>query len=455
MWEETVNPVRDTPEQILVQSAQLELDMQLSTVDLWQQIWSQRNLMKAIQRVEKNNGAPGVDDMKADELRSWFHAHWPETQALLDAGHYKPSSVRLVTIPKPGGGTRNLGVPTVKDRLVQQAVLQILGPIFDREFSESSFGFRPKRSAHQAVHTAQGYIDDGLRTVIEVDLDKFFDRVHHDVLMTRVSNKIKDKQVLKLIGRFLRAGIMADGVKQPSNVGTPQGSPLSPLLANIMLDDLDKELERRGHRFVRYADDIRVFVKTKRSGERVLDSITTFVDKKLKLKVNEQKSKITPAQKSEMLGFGFWFCKGGIVAVKISDSAKRRLKLRLKEITKRSWGCSMQHRIRVLNRFTRGWMAYFGIADTNRVFSDLDEWLRRRIRQVFWKQWRLPRTKRRMLESLGIPRQKAYEWSYSSKAYWRIATSPVLKRALPNDYLHDQLGFVGLHQAWSLRRTAC
>jgi group II intron reverse transcriptase/maturase len=453
-WEETVIPSEPTTGQNLTKPAQLELDMQLSTVDLWQQIWSRANLLKAIQRIEKNNGAPGVDGMKANELRSWFHRHWPETQALLDAGHYKPRPVRLVTIPKPGGGTRNLGVPTVIDRLVQQAILQILGPIFDREFSESSFGFRPKRSAHQAVKAAQSYIDEGSRTVVEVDLDKFFDRVHHDVLMTRVSNKIADKQVLKLTGRFLRAGIMADGVKQPSDEGTPQGSPLSPLLANIMLDDLDKELERRGHRFVRYADDIRVFVKTKRSGERVLNSITVFVEKRLKLKVNQQKSKISPPSKAEMLGFGFWLRKGG-TAIKISDGAKRRLKQRLREITKRSWGCSMRHRIFVLNRFIRSWMAYFGIADTNRVFSDLDEWLRRRIRQVFWKQWKKPITKRRMLASLGIPRQKAYEWSYSSKAYWRIAGSAPLQRALPNDYLHDQVGLVGLHQAWSRLRTTC
>lgn len=411
--------------------------------------------MKAIQRIEKNKGAPGVDGMKASELRSWFHAHWPETQQLLDAGHYKPRPVRLVTIPKPGDGTRNLGVPTVIDRLVQQGLLQILGPIFDREFSESSFGFRPKRSAHQAVKAAQGYIDEGFRTVIEVDLDAFFDRVHHDVLMNRVSKVIHDKKVLALIGRFLRAGIMADGIKQPSLEGTPQGSPLSPLLANVMLDDLDKELERRGHCFVRYADDIRVFVRTKRAGERVLDSVTTFVEKKLKLKVNQQKSKITPAQTSEMLGFGFWFRKGGVTAIKISVGAKLRLKQRLREITKRNWGCSMQHRIRILNQFIRGWMAYFGIADTPGVFNELDEWLRRRIRQVFWKQWKKPITKRRMLRSLGIPRQKAYEWSYSSKAYWRIAKSPVLQRALPNDYLHDQLGVMGLHQAWSGLRTTC
>lgn len=450
-----VKPRGNPVEQTLVQPAQLELDMQLPTVCLWNQIWSRANLLKAIQRIEANNGAPGVDGMKASELRSWFHDRWPETQALLDAGHYKPRPVRLVTIPKPGGGVRNLGVPTVIDRLCQQAILQILGPIFNRTFSESSFGFRPKRSAHQAVKAAQGYIDEGYRTVIEVDLDKFFDRVHHDVLMNRVSKVIDDKKVLALIGRYLRAGIMADGVKQPSVEGTPQGSPLSPLLGNIMLDDLDRELERRGHRFVRYADDIRVFVKTKRAGERVLDSVTTFVEKRLKLKVNQQKSKVAPPTKSEMLGFGFWFRKGGTCAIKVVDGAKCRLKQRLRGITKRSWGCSMQHRISVLNQFIRGWMAYFGIADTNRVFKDLDEWLRRRLRQVFWKQWKKPITKRRMLTSLGIPRQKAYEWSYSSKAYWRLAGSPVLKRALPNDYLHDQLGVIGLHQAWSRLRTTC
>lgn len=448
---ETVKPSTTTQERRLP-PAQLELDMELSTACLWNQIWSHTNLMKALRRVEKNAGVPGVDGMTTDELRPWFHHHWPEVQGLLDAGYYKPRPVRLVSIGKPGGGTRNLGVPTVIDRLVQQAILQILNGIFDRMFSESSFGFRPKRSAHQAVKAAQGYIDDGYPTVIEVDLDKFFDRVHHDVLMTRMSRKIDDKRVLKLIGRFLRAGIMADGIKQPSAEGTPQGSPLSPLLANIMLDDLDKELENRGHRFVRYADDIRVFVKTPRAGERVLDSVKAFVEERLKLKVNQQKSKISPPTEAEMLGFGFWFSKGES-RVRISDGAMFRLKVRLREITKRSSGISMQRRIFLLNRFTKSWMAYFGIADTDRTFQDLDKWLRRRIRQVFWKQWRLPRTRRRMLEALGIPKQKAYIWSYASKAYWRVAGSPVLNRALPNDYLHGQIGLVGLQRQWQLRRT--
>jgi group II intron reverse transcriptase/maturase len=427
------------------------MDMQPEPGDLWEQIWSKANLSAALKRVEQNKGAPGVDGMTTGELRRWLHDHWPEMRVLLDAGTYKPRPVRQVTIPKPGGGTRNLGVPTVMDRLVQQAILQVLTPIFDLGFSESSFGFRPKRSAHQAVKAAQGHIDEGYRWVVDVDLDSFFDRVQHDVLMARVSRKVKDKRVLHLIGRFLRAGIMADGVKQPSAEGTPQGSPLSPLLANVMLDDLDRELQNRGHRFVRYADDIRVFVHSKRAAERVLDKVTDFVEQRLKLKVNIEKSKVASANKAEMLGFGFFFRKGG-TGIRISPGARKRLKLRLRELTKRNWGCSMRYRIFVLTRFIRSWMAYFGIADTPRVFKDLDEWLRRRMRQVQWKQWKRIRTKRRMLISLGISEDKAHQWACSSKAYWRLAGSPPLKRALPNSHW-QALGLVGLFEAWSAQQA--
>ena len=447
-----MNPSETTAEHAKVQPAQLELGMQFSTDDLWQQIWSQRNLLKALKRVERNKGAPGIDGMTTDDLRPWFISHWPETKALLDNGHYKPRPVRLVTIPKPGGGTRNLGVPTVVDRLVQQAILQVLTRIFDPTFSASSFGFRPKRSAHQAVKAAQSYIEDDYRWVIEVDLDKFFDRVHHDVLMARVARKINDKQVLKLIGRILRAGIMADGIKQPSAEGTPQGSPLSPLLANIMLDDLDKELETRGHRFVRYADDIRVFVKTKRAAERVLDSVTDVVEQRLKLKVNKQKSKVTTAAKAELLGFGFWFRKEKVL-VRISIGAKHRLKMRLRDLTKRSWSVSMAYRLRRINLFIRSWMAYFKLADTNRVFKDLDEWLRRRIRQVFWKQWKTHSAKRSNLIRLGIKPDQASQWACSVKRYWRIAGSAPLTRSLTIARLND-IGLVSLFDTWTAQRAA-
>lgn len=432
------------------QPAQLTMDMEPLSDDLWEQIWSKDNLAKALKRVEANGGAPGVDAMTTGELRPWLHGHWPEIRQLLDAGTYKPRPVRQVSIPKPDGGKRNLGVPTVVDRLVQQAILVILSPIFDPGFSESSFGFRPKRSAHQAVKTAQGYIDEGYAWVVDVDLDSFFDRVQHDVLMPKVSAKVKDKRVLRLIGRFLRAGIMADGIKQPSAEGTPQGSPLSPLLANIMLDDLDKELEHRGHRFVRYADDIRVFVKTERAAQRVLDSVTNYVDKRLRLKVNRQKSKTKSASQSSMLGFGFWFDNAGKVCIRISEGAKRRLKLRLHKLTDRTWGISMHKRIYLLNRFTRSWMAYFKIADTRHFFRDMDGWLRRRLRQVQWRQWPKTRTKRAKLQSLGLPEDLVRRWAGSSKGSWRIAGT-ALHRALPNSYWKD-LGLVAMTQVWlSLR----
>lgn len=424
-------------------------DQELS---LWELMLSKENLLAALNRVETNRGAPGVDGVTTAELRPWIVVHWPKVRAELDAGTYRPAPVRQVIIPKPGGGERMLGVPRVLDRLIQQAIAQVLMPIFDPQFSGSSFGFRPGRSAHQAVRVARRAIEDGNRWVVDLDLDRFFDRVQHDVLMARLARKVGDRRVLKLIRRYLDAGIMVDGVRMPSAEGTPQGSPLSPVLSNIMLDDLDRELFKRGHRFVRYADDVRIFVRSRRAATRVLDSVTAVVEQRLKLKVNREKSKVVPAHVMTMLGFGF-YSRGGKVRVRIDRKALARWKDRIRELTSRKWSIAMEERIAEINRFTTGWMGYFQLADAPRVFSDLDEWFRRRMRQIRWKEWKRPRTRQAMLRKLGINEQLSREWGGSSKGYWRVAGSPVLARALPNAYWGD-LGLRMLKPTWQRLRSA-
>ncbi|MGI5134385.1 group II intron reverse transcriptase/maturase [Streptomyces sp. CA-106110] len=419
---------------------------------LWELMLSKENLLAALGRVEANRGAPGVDGMTTAELRPWLLVHWSEVRSALDAGIYRPAPVRQVVIPKPGGGERMLGVLRVLDRLIQQAIAQVLVPIFDPEFSGSSFGFRPGRSAHQAVRVARRAIEDGHRWVVDLDLDRFFDRVQHDVLMARVARKVGDRRVLRLIRRYLEAGIMVDGVKMPSAEGTPQGSPLSPVLSNIMLDDLDRELFRRGHRFVRYADDVRVFVRSERAAHRVLDSVTAVVEQRLKLKVNWEKSKVVPASVATLLGFGFYFTRSG-VKIRIDPRALARWKTKIRELTSRRWSIAMDERIAMLNRFMTGWMGYFQLSDASRPFRDLDEWLRRRMRQIRWKEWKIPRTRRANLRRLGISESFSHQWGNSSKAYWRIAGSPVLQRALPNAYW-DDLGLLTLKPTWQRLRSA-
>jgi group II intron reverse transcriptase/maturase len=419
---------------------------------LWEQVMARENLVLALRRVERNAGAAGIDGMTTAELRPWLKEHWLDVRAALDAGTYRPQPVRRVMIPKPAGGQRPLGVPTVLDRLIQQAVAQVLEPVFEPHFSDHSYGFRPGRSAHHAVERARQFITDGAVWVVDVDLEAFFDRVQHDALMARVARRVDDQQVLRLVRRFLEAGVMADGVRLASEQGTPQGSPLSPLLANVMLDDLDRELGSRGHRFVRYADDVMVYVESERAAQRVMASITQFVELRLKLRVNHDKSRVDRATKRTFLGFGF-FRRGGEVKVRVDPKARTRAKDRLRRLTARNWGVSMQRRITEINRFTVGWTAYFALADTPRPFEDLDEWLRRRLRQVRWKEWKRCSTKRRNLIALGIPERQARQWSATRKGPWRLAGSAPLQRALPKRYWTD-LGLQGFTDPYHRFRDA-
>ena len=410
-------------------------------MDLWEGFLSRENLARALRRVERNRGAPGPDGMTVEQLRPHLLAAWPEIRQSLDAGTYRPSPVRRVTIPKPGGGERELGVPTVLDRLLQQALSQVMSPIFEPSFSDRSFGFRPGRSAHQAVNAARRAIETGETWVVDVDLERFFDRVQHDALMARVARRVGDRRVLRLIRRYLDAGVMVSGVKVATVEGTPQGSPLSPLLANIMLDDLDAELERRGHSFVRYADDLRVYVASERAATRVLAGVTAFVERRLKLRVNREKSGVAPATRRGLLGFGF-FKGNGNVKVRLDPKAKHRLKARLRRLTSRRWRVAMAVRL-AAQPVPQRWSAYFALAETPSVFAEFDEWLRRRLRQVRWKEWKRYAARRRNLRALGISDWQARQWAASRKGYWRLSGSPVLQRALPNRYWAD-LGLVAL-----------
>lgn len=449
--EETVSPSSPSS----VRSGRLaspESSSQPVRVDgLWEQVFSRANLTRALRRVERNRGAPGVDGLTVEQFRPWLVEHWGEVREALDAGRYKPLPVRRVEIPKPDGGRRLLGVPTVLDRLIQQAITQVLQPVFEPGFSEHSYGFRPGRSAHQAVEAARGFVEDGFRWAVDVDLERFFDRVSHDKLMHRVARRVADKQLLRLVRAYIEAGVMVDGVRQLTPEGTPQGSPLSPLLSNIMLDDLDRELERRGHRFVRYADDVRVFVRSQRAAYRVLDGVTGFVEERLALKVNQEKSTVSTAAAVGLLGLGFYFAADGKVGVRVHAKTWKRLTQHIRWLTRRNWGVSMEYRIGRLNRFIAGWCAYFAIADGRKRFEAMDEWLRRRLRACRWKQWKRYRGKRRNLVALGVPEHKAGQWAASSKGPWRMAGSAPLHVAMPIAYWADQ-GLRGFTYHWHRRR---
>ncbi|GAA3946115.1 group II intron reverse transcriptase/maturase [Streptomyces gulbargensis] len=399
---------------------------------LMERILSRDNLLTALKRVERNKGSHGVDEMSVKDLRRHLYENWDSLREALRNGTYQPSPVRRVEIPKPNGGVRLLGIPTVTDRFIQQAITQQLNPIFDPTFSEHSYGFRPNRRAHDAVRKAKGFITEGYRWVVDIDLEKFFDKVNHDKLMGTLAKSIKDRKLLKLIRKYLQAGIMINGIVHNSEEGTPQGGPLSPLLSNIVLHELDLELEKRGHKFVRYADDCNIYVKTPKAGQRVMESITNFIENTLKLKVNKDKSDVDRPWKRKFLGFSFTVHKEP--KVRIAKESVKRLKTRIRMITSRSKPYSMEQRIEKLNQYLVGWCGYFALADTPSKFKEFDEWIRRRLRMCEWKQWKRPKTRIRKLISFGAPSYKAYEWGNSRKKYWRIANSPILHKTLNNSY---------------------
>jgi RNA-directed DNA polymerase len=406
-----------------------------------EEILDYRNITKALKQVISNKGAGGVDGMQTDELRDWLEANWVGLKQSMLEGSYRPQPVRKVEIPKPQGGTRMLGIPTVLDRLLGQAIQQWLSPQFEPGFSENSYGFREGRSAHQAVEQGRKYLDEGKVWVVELDLDKFFDRVNHDKLMAILAKRIEDKRTLKLLRSYLNSGIMEGGLESPRPEGTPQGSPLSPLMSNIILDELDKELEARGHSFVRYADDLSVYVKSEKAAQRVLESTTEYIEKKLKLRINREKTQVSQPNESTLLGFSFFRSKGKW-EVRIAPKSLKRIKEKIKAKTKRSDPSNAREKIKKLEAVIEGWVNYFRIARAKKVMQTLDEMTRIRIRIGIWKQWKTPKTRVKNLRKLGASAGKAYIWGNSSWGYCRMAHGPALCRMIGNEML-QRMGYVG------------
>ena len=395
------------------------------------------NAKRALKRVRQNKGSPGIDGMTVDELPRHLVENWEAIRARLLAGTYQPRPVKRQAIPKSGGGVRELGIPCVLDRFIQQAILQVLQPRFDPTFSEHSHGFRPGRNAHDAVCEAQRYIQEGRRWVVDVDLEKFFDRVNHDVLIGKLAKRIWDRRLLALIRHYLKAGIMANGVVMERYEGTPQGGPLSPLLANVLLDDADKELERRGHTFVRYADDCNVYVRSRRAGERVLQALRRIYAG-LRLRINEEKSAVTRPQYRKFLGYSFWYAAGGVVKRRVAPKALKAMKDRVRQITSRSGGRSVESVIGELRDYLPGWREYFRLAETPRVFEDIDQWIRHRLRALQLKQWKRGATVYRELRTRGLSRSGAAEVAGNVRRWWKNA-GMTINVALPTRY-YDRLG---------------
>lgn len=413
---------------------------------LLEEILDGDNLRMAFKRVKSNKGSHGVDGMKVDELTQFLKQNIGTLKKSILEGTYRPKPVRRVEIPKPDGGIRLLGIPTVVDRMIQQAIAQILSPKFEKTFSENSYGFRPKRDAKQAIIKAKEYIEQGNKWVVDIDLAKYFDTVNHDKLMALVAREIKDKRVLKLIRLFLQSGVMINGVYIDTEEGCPQGGPLSPLLSNIVLTEFDRELEKRGHKFCRYADDSNIYVKSKRAGERVMASATKFLEEKLKLRVNRDKSAVDRPWKRKFLGFTFYQFYGK-VGIRVHQKSIDKFKNKIKDITTRSSGKSMDYRMEKLKQCIIGWINYFRIADISKVTKELDEWTRRRVRMCFWKQWKRIKTKYDNLKRLGASEQKAWEYANTRKGYWRISNSPILSTTLTNTYL-ENIGYKSIHKRY-------
>ncbi|WP_409275943.1 group II intron reverse transcriptase/maturase [Pseudomonas sp. KCJK9111] len=417
---------------------------------LMERVLAPVNLRRAYQRVVSNKGAPGADGMKVADLAGYVNQYWPILKARLLAGDYHPQAVRAVEIPKPQGGTRQLGIPSVVDRLIQQALQQQLTPIFDPLFSDYSYGFRPGKSAHQAVEMARAHMTAGHRWCVELDLEKFFDRVNHDILMACVERRVKDKCALRLIRRYLEAGVMSGGVVSPRQEGTPQGGPLSPLLSNILLDELDRELERRDHRFVRYADDANIYVRSQRAGERVLASVECFLKERLKLTVNRSKSQVARAWKCDYLGYGMsWHQQPRL---RVATMSLGRLRGRLKELLRGARGRKMAYIIERLNPVVRGWASYFKLSQSRRPLEELDGWIRHKLRCVIWRQWKRPSTRARNLMRLGLSQERACKSAFNGRGPWWNSGASHVNQALPKK-LWDRLGLVSILD--TINRLSC
>lgn len=413
-------------------AAKREPDSPAVFEQLMEEVCQRSNLEEALRRVRANRGSPGIDGITVDGLVEHLKQHWPAIREQLLQGTYQPQPVKRVEIPKPDGGVRKLGIPTALDRFIQQAVLQVLQKRWDPTFSPSSYGFRPRRSAHQAVTAAQGFIAEGYRYVVDLDLEKFFDRVNHDILMGRIAKRINDPRLLRLIRAFLNAGVMENGLVSSTDEGTPQGGPLSPLLSNIVLDDLDRELTQRGLRFARYADDCNIYVRSRRAGERVMHGVTRFLTTRLKLKVNEQKSAVARPWERKFLGFSF--TNGKAPKRRIAPTALLRFREKVRELTRRTRGVSLDAMVTKLSRYLQGWRGYFSFCETPSVLRDLDSWIQRRLRAVLWKQWRRGKTRFAELRKRNVSRDLAAQTAGSCHGPWRISKSPALHFAFPTAY---------------------
>lgn len=425
---------------------------EICTKNLLERIVNAENMNKALKRVERNKGSHGIDGMQTDALRSYLMENGKALVLEILEGRYKPKPVRKVEIPKPDGGKRGLGIPVVVDRVIQQAIAQVLTEVFEPEFSEHSYGFRPNKSAHQALKQAEIYINSGYKVVVDMDLEKFFDRVNHDKLMLLISRKVSDKRVLKLIRKYLTAGVMEHGICVKSKEGTPQGGPLSPLLSNIMLNELDKMLEERGHKFCRYADDCNIYVKSRRAGLRVMETVRRFLENELRLKVNEEKSAVASPMKRKFLGYSFYY-RNGKYRLRVHPKSLNRLKDKIREVTNRNVSMNFETRLKKLIEKTRGWVNYFKLANMTSSLKDIDAWIRRRLRACIWKTWKKIRTKFVNLRKLGIDENKAWEFANTRKGFWRISRSPIMSRAITNARL-EKRGYVSMSTMYNKVKLA-